>query len=158
MMLIHPQKPPEQPFSNDPQVSYTLASRYYTDANIYEQEKAAIFWKSWVYVGHASQLQQAGDYLTTDIHGQQVLIIMHQGGELGAFFNVCPHRGHQLLEGCGNTRVIVCPYHAWCFDQQGTFLRGRNLQDLKQFSEPEFNLKAVKLELFLGFVFVNFIG
>ena len=155
MMLIHPQKPPEQPFSNDPQASYTLASRYYTDANIYEQEKAAIFWKSWVYVGHTSQLQQAGDYLTTDIHGQQVLIIMHQGGELGAFFNVCPHRGHQLLEGCGNTRVIVCPYHAWCFDQQGTFLRGRNLQDLKQFSEPEFNLKAVKLELFLGFVFVN---
>ena len=43
MMLIHPQKPPEQPFSNDPQASYTLASRYYTDANIYEQEKAAIF-------------------------------------------------------------------------------------------------------------------
>jgi hypothetical protein len=36
MMLIHPQKPPEQPFSNDPQASYTLASRYYTDANIYE--------------------------------------------------------------------------------------------------------------------------
>jgi choline monooxygenase len=60
-----------------------------------------------------------------------------------------------LLEACGNARVIVCPYHAWCFDQQGAFLRGRNLQDLKHFSAPDFNLKPIKLELFLGFVFVN---
>lgn len=43
MALIHPQKPLEQPFTNDPQASYTLPSRFYTDADIYEQEKAAIF-------------------------------------------------------------------------------------------------------------------
>jgi choline monooxygenase len=155
MNLIHPLKPAEQLFTDDPQGSYTMASRYYTSGDIYEQEKVDIFWQSWVYVGHASQIQNFGDYITANVHGQQVMVVRDKDGELGAFFNVCPHRGHQLLEGCGNKKVIVCPYHAWCFDQKGTFIRGRNLQDLKGFSQPEFNLKPVKLELFLGFVFVN---
>ena len=106
MTLIHPQKPMEHPFTDDSQASYTIASRYYTDEDIYKQEKAAIFWKSWVYVGHASQLKQAGDYITAQVHGQQVLVMRDEAGEIGAFFNVCPHRGHQLLEGCGSARVI----------------------------------------------------
>jgi len=155
MALIHPQKPIEHAFCDDPQSAYTMAARYYTDEEVYEQEKAAIFWQSWVHVGHSSKLKNAGDYLTTQLHGQQVMVMRDEAGDLGAFFNVCPHRGHQLLEGCGNTRVVVCPYHAWCFDKQGNFLRGRNLQDLKGFSPTDFNLKTVKIEVFLGFLFVN---
>jgi choline monooxygenase len=155
MNLIHPIKSIEQPFDADPQKSYTMAARYYTDEVIYQQEKADIFWQSWVYIGHSSQLKDAGDYVTANLHGQEVMVVRDQEGQLGAFFNVCPHRGHQLLTGCGNTRAIVCPYHAWCFDQQGQFLRGRNLQDLKDFSNQEFNLKPVNIEQFLGFIFVN---
>ena len=91
MNLIHPMKSIEQPFDADPQKSYTMAARYYTDENIYQQEKADIFWQSWVYIGHSSQLKDAGDYITANLHGQEVMVVRDQEGQLGAFFNVCPH-------------------------------------------------------------------
>ena len=76
--------------------SFTLPSRYYVDPDIHEQEIRKIFQRSWLYVGHLSDLPEVGSYLTEDLAGQPILVVRAQDKELRAFFNVCQHRGLQV--------------------------------------------------------------
>jgi len=76
-------------------------------------------------------------------------------GELRAFYNVCKHRAHQLLEGEGTTRSIVCPYHAWTYDLQGKLTGARHTSSLVDFDTGSVCLDSVRVEEFGGFVFVN---
>jgi len=100
-------------FSETAQHSYTLPSRYYLDQSIYELEMQKIFLRSWLYVGHVSDLPKTGSYLTETIAGQPIVVVHDQDGEIRVFFNVCQHRGHILLTGRGQIKNrIVCPYHA----------------------------------------------
>ena len=98
-------QPPDIPFDQDPERSYTIASRFYLDADIYEQEKEAIFYRNWWYAGHQSQLAEPGCYLTVQILEQSIIVIRNKSGDLKAYYNVCQHRGHELLSGSG---VVVC--------------------------------------------------
>ena len=66
-----------------------------------EDEKRLIFKKTWQLVGHASDVAVPGSYMTAAIAGQHVAVVRGRDGELRAFFNVCQHRGHLLLEGKG---------------------------------------------------------
>ena len=101
-----------QPLSEDPSRSWTIPSRLYTDPDVYADEKQAIFARTWHYVGHLSRLAEPGDYLTLEIADESVFVMRGEDGRLRGFFNVCRHRAHRLLEGAGNSRTIVCPYHA----------------------------------------------
>ena len=65
----------DAPFHSDAAKSYTLPARFYTDDTVYGLEKEAIFYKSWWYAGHVSQVQKTGDYLTTRIHEQNLSLI-----------------------------------------------------------------------------------
>ncbi|MEL6792569.1 MAG: Rieske 2Fe-2S domain-containing protein, partial [Pseudomonadota bacterium] len=97
--------PADQPFRADPKQSFTLPARYYTDAGIFEAEKSAIFYRTWHYAGHASQVAEPGMFFTTQIHEQNVFVARGRDGALRAFFNVCAHRGHELLTGAGKKNV-----------------------------------------------------
>ena len=72
------------PLHPNPAESFTLPARFYHDAEIYDKEKSAIFYRSWIYVGHQSQLAKAGDYLTAGIHEQNVFVIRNASGTLNA--------------------------------------------------------------------------
>ena len=143
------------PFRKDPKHSFTLPARFYTDAAIFEAEKAAIFYRTWHYAGHISQVAKPGQYLTTRVHEQNVLVARGRDGELRAFFNVCPHRGHELLSGSGKKNVITCPYHAWAFDFDGQLENARNSENVAGFDKADFSLKPVRVEVFCGLVLVN---
>ncbi|HSF93504.1 MAG TPA: aromatic ring-hydroxylating dioxygenase subunit alpha [Thermohalobaculum sp.] len=145
----------DQPFRADPKTSYTLPARFYTDPGIYEAEKPAIFYRTWHYAGHVSQVSQPGSYITTRIHEQNVFVARGRDGELRAFFNVCTHRGHELLQGAGRKNVITCPYHAWAFDFDGRLVNARNSENVKGFKKCEFSLKPVRVEVFCGLLLVN---
>ena len=134
---------------------YTLPSRYYLDADIFEREKEAIFYRNWHYVCHASEIDKPGDYVTTRVADEQLFVIRGHDGELRGFYNVCRHRAHQLLQGSGNTRTIVCPYHAWSYTTSGELGYARNAENVDGFDPTQFCLPQVKVELFLGFVFIN---
>ena len=142
-------------FCMNPAESFTIPARFYTDPEIYEMEKEAIFYRNWWCMGHKSQVAVAGQYLTAQIHEQNVFVVRGRDGELNAFYNVCPHRGHELLDGQGRANLIVCPYHAWSFDLDGSLKAARNTQDMQSFNKCEFGLKPVRVEEFCGFVFVN---
>lgn len=142
-------------FRDDAASSFTMPARFYLDESIYEAEKNAIFFNSWWYAGHVSQVAKSGDYLTAAVHDQNVFVTRDQGNQLHGFYNVCQHRGHELLEGAGNVRAIICPYHAWTYGLDGTLQGARNTNNVDGFNRCEFSLKAVQVEVFCGMVFVN---
>jgi choline monooxygenase len=145
-----------RPLTNDPTTSFTLPARWYTDPEVYEREKKAIFYKTWHYVGHTSQVAKPGDYVTGRIADQRVFVIRGRDGQLRAFHNVCQHRGHHLLQGAGNVALFVtCPYHAWAYDTEGKLRTARNCDHLKDFRKEEFGLPPIKVQEFCGFLFVN---
>ena len=145
----------DAPFSGDARRSFTLPARFYHDAEIYELEKDAIFARNWWYAGHVSQLAEPGSYITAQIHDQSVFVGRGKSGELKAFYNVCQHRGHELLSGTGRTNVIVCPYHAWAYDFDGNLRAARNSENVAGFNKCEFALKPVRVEALCGLIFVN---
>ncbi|MGI9463135.1 MAG: aromatic ring-hydroxylating oxygenase subunit alpha, partial [Aestuariivirgaceae bacterium] len=145
----------DAPFCKDPASSYTLPARFYHDAAIHELEKDAIFARNWWYAGHKSQLAEPGSYMTTRIQDQSVFVGRSETGELKAFFNVCQHRGHELLQGAGRTNIIVCPYHAWSYDFDGNLRAARNSENMSGFNKCDFSLKPVRVEELCGLIFVN---
>ena len=140
---------------SNPSESFTLPARFYTDPAIYEAEKTAIFYKSWWCAGHKSQLPKPGSYITTAIHEQGVVVTRDQNGLLHAFYNVCQHRGHELVKGAGEARIFTCPYHAWTYNLDGALRTARLTKALPDFKACDFALKPVRVEEFCGFVFVN---
>lgn len=145
----------DRDFGTDPRSSHTLPARYYYDDAIYRAEKEAIFYRSWWYAGHVSQLTEAGAFLTTKIHEQNVFVVRGKDGELKAFYNVCQHRGHELLQGTGKVRAIICPYHAWTYSLDGDLVGARNTGDMPDFNRCNFSLKPVQIENFCGMIFIN---
>lgn len=139
----------------DPAHSYTLPARLYIDPVVFEKEKEAIFYKSWSFVCAANSLAEPGAYATTRIGNQNIAIIRNRDGEIRAFHNVCSHRGHELLKGEGQTRMIVCPYHAWTYDLDGQLKSNSITRTVDNFDTSEFCLKPVRVEQFLGFLWVN---
>ena len=79
----------EKPLSGDAGRSYTMPARYYTDPDVYEREKEAIFARTWHYVGHESHVRGPGDYLTRQIADESVFAMRGEDGRLRGFFNVC---------------------------------------------------------------------
>ena len=145
----------DAPFTRDPKASFTLPARYYFDTEIYAREREAIFYRDWIYAGHQSQVAEPGDYFTVKIHQQNVFVVRDKQGSINAFYNVCQHRGHELLQGAGKASNIVCPYHAWTYGHDGALIAARNSQRVKGFNKCDFSLKPVRVEEFCGLIFIN---
>ncbi len=145
----------DAPFCKDPAKSFTLPARFYHDKEVYELEKEAVFACNWWYAGHVSQLAEPGSYITVQIHEQSIFVGRTEAGELKAFYNVCQHRGHELLQGAGRTNLVVCPYHAWSYDFHGNLRAARNSENMAGFKKCDFALKPVRVEELCGLVFVN---
>lgn len=145
----------DAPFRANPAESFTIPARFYNDPEIYELEKPAIFYRSWWFCAHRSQLSEPGSYVTSKIMDQNIVVACTHDRTLKAFYNVCQHRGHELVQGSGKKAVFTCPYHAWTYDLNGQFKRGRNTEQMSGFEACEFALKPVQVEEYCGFVFVN---
>jgi phenylpropionate dioxygenase-like ring-hydroxylating dioxygenase large terminal subunit len=96
----------------------------YIDQELFELEMEHLFANTWNYVGHASQIPNPGDYFTTTIGTQPVLMVRHTDGEVKVLYNRCPHKGVKIaVDGCGSTgKFFRCPYHAWTFRTDGSLL------------------------------------
>ncbi len=83
--------------------------RFYTDQNAFEHEKENVFAKSWICVAHSSELANANDYVTREIIGESIVLVRGRDKVLRAFYNVCPHRGHQLLSSGKSKKCDYLP-------------------------------------------------
>ena len=133
----------------------SLDARYYTDPQVFEVEKAGLLARTWQFACHASQLENAGDYVAFDLNGESLFSIKGKDKKIRTFYNVCQHRAHQLVSGEGSTRVLVCPYHAWAYELNGKLRAARNAKSVPGFDIASICLTEVRTEVFLGFVFVN---
>lgn len=99
---------------------FQVATAAYRDPAVFQAELDNIFYKTWIYVGHESELAQPGDFKSTLIGLQPVIATRSQHGDIHVFFNSCRHRGAILCrEERGNTRVCNCPYHGWSYRPSG---------------------------------------
>lgn len=127
----------------------------YTSDEFLAQEIEHVFAKEWFCAGRASSLKQPGDYTTLELAGQPIMVLRDGDGGLRAQSNVCLHRMSTLLEGSGNTRSIVCPYHAWTYNLDGN-LRGAPAMTLNEgFDKKGYCLPQVRCEEWLGWIMVS---
>ncbi|MEM6941108.1 MAG: SRPBCC family protein [Pseudomonadota bacterium] len=127
----------------------------YTSQEFLDAELKHIFREDWFCVGRASALARPGDYLTVDLADQPVIVLRDKQGDIRAMSNVCLHRMSTLLEGRGRTSAIVCPYHAWTYNLDGS-LRGAPAMGLNDaFCKGSYKLPQVRCEEWLGWVFVT---
>ena len=96
----------------------------YISQELFELEATHLFANTWIYVGHASQIPQSGDYYTTTVGTQPVVMVRQADGSIKVLHNRCPHKGVKVAgEVCGNTgRFFRCPYHAWTFKTDGKLM------------------------------------
>ena len=137
------------------EVIRSLDARYYTDPQVFEIEKAGVLAKTWQFGCHTSELAEIGAYVTFEIAGENLFAIRGRDDKIRVFYNVCQHRAHQLVQGAGTTRVVVCPYHAWTYELTGTLRAAPNSKSMDGFDASKICLTEVRCEEFLGFLFVN---
>ncbi|MDG2333264.1 MAG: aromatic ring-hydroxylating dioxygenase subunit alpha [Myxococcota bacterium] len=136
----------------------TLPTHYYLDAAHHEKELARVWYRNWVYVCRADELEGPRAYRVFDIGTQQVLVVRDQEGKLQAFHNTCRHRGSQLVqnqEGRLPGGLITCPYHCWAYDLEGKLRRLSGGSPPPGFDKSEHALYGVGIQEWKGFVFVH---
>jgi Rieske 2Fe-2S family protein len=145
----------------------TLPREHYLSDEMFAREKERIFCREWFCAGREEQIPAAGDYLLLDIAGESVLVVRTKEGALAAHYNVCRHRGSQLVmpdgappcsdagpSGCfGGT--IRCPYHSWTYNLDGTLRTAPYLEEGTDLCRADLPLYPVGLETWGGFIFLN---
>ena len=134
--------------------------RAYVDPAIFDLELERIFGRLWIYVAHESQLKKPGDFVRTNLAGNEVLITRDEAGQICALYNRCPHRGARIcMVDHGSSRLFSCPYHAWVFRPDGSlatvphrksYPANFDLDDPQNHMQP-----AGQIAIYRGFVFAN---
>ena len=134
----------------------TLPPACYTDAEFYEFEKEAVFNHEWLCIGRESWVPEPGDYFTSSIVGEPLLVTRTREGELRAMSSVCQHRGMLVAEGRGNARGFVCPYHHWTYGLDGALVTAPAMNKTCNFDKSKHGLPRIRTEVWQGFLFINF--
>jgi choline monooxygenase len=136
--------------------AWTLPAHLYTDPATFAAEKEKIFARTWQVVGHASQVEKAGDYFTTQLLGEPLLFVRGAEGTLRGFYNVCRHRAGPPAEGCGSRKLFRCGYHGWTYGLDGSLISATEIEGIEGFRADDFSLVPVRTEEWFNFVFANF--
>ena len=131
-----------------------MPTEVYTSPDFVEAELKHIFSKDWYCVGRADELSEAGDYVSAELAGQPIIVLRDREGSLRTMSNVCLHRMSTLLQGRGNTKSIVCPYHAWTYNLDGKLRGAPAMTQNEGFCKDHYKLPQVRCEEWLGWVFV----
>ena len=135
-------------------INHSLDRPFYVNDKIFDLDIKNIFSKQWVFVGHTSRIPNIGDYFLFDIGNESMIIIRDKENIIHAHYNVCRHRGsHICLETEGNKKLLLCPYHAWSFNLDGTIKSARLMEE--DFNKDEWSLHKCNLKVFEGLIFIN---
>jgi choline monooxygenase len=135
--------------------AWTLPARLYTDPRVCGEEKEKIFSRTWQVVGHSSQVLHPGDYFTTELVGEPLVLARGVDGVLRGFYNVCRHRAGPPAEGCGSRKLFRCGYHGWTYALDGALISATEIEGVEGFRPEDFALAPVRTEEWFNLVFVN---
>ena len=140
-----------QPFER----AHAMPKSVYTSPDFLDLEHRHLFGRAWLCAGRADSLASPGDYLTMDIAGEPVIVLRDHDGHLRAMSNVCRHRMSTLLQGRGQVRSIVCPYHAWTYNLDGSLRAAPAMEANTAFCKDSLGLPALRVENWLGWIMVT---
>jgi len=128
----------------------------YTDAEVFQLEMERLWSRTWIYVGHASQIPHPGDFLTLDVAGQPVIVVRHSDDSVRVLLNRCAHKGTKVLYApAGNAgKTFRCPYHAWTYRTDGSLLQVP-LKEGYAADVQHNGLTKISSETYRGFIFAR---
>ncbi len=132
-----------------------MPAAYYTSAEYLELEKETLFRKQWICIGHVGEVPNAGDFFTTELVGEPLLVVRQATGGIAVLSNVCRHRGHLVAEGKGTATRFVCGYHGWSYTQDGRLLAAPLIKEGPHFSKKDCRLPEIPSTVWDGYLFVN---
>ncbi len=101
----------------------TISRKLFSDQILYQFEQEKIFARSWLFVGHESLIPNAGDFFTSYMGEESIILARGKSGEIHAMLNSCRHRGTRVCRSDhGNTAAFYCPYHGWSYDSAGRLI------------------------------------
>lgn len=130
-----------------------LAREFYADQAIFDAEMDRVVARQWIYVDHVSRIPSPGDYFLFDVGQESIIVTRRRDGGIGAFYNVCRHRGSRVcLEKEGNSSIFVCPYHAWTYNLDGSLRAAAHMP--KAFDKEEAGLEPCHVRELEGLIFL----
>jgi len=134
-----------------------LPTGRYQGTAFYALEVEHVWNKSWLFVGHVSELEKAGSYKLFSEMGRSVIVSRGEDHVIRAFHNTCRHRGAEILvQPTGVAKRFICPYHAWGYNLSGELVSVPELEDFPCLEKEEKSLLPVRCEVFRGFMYINF--
>jgi nitrite reductase/ring-hydroxylating ferredoxin subunit len=135
-----------------------LPAKCYTDPEFYAFEVEKVFMRNWLPVGRIDQVARPGDYFTATRFGEPIVVVRDKQQQLHAFSNVCRHRNFPVAQGQGNCRTsgFVCPYHGWAYELNGQLRSAPFMDRTASFETKSWRLPRLGVDVWQGFVFVNF--
>ncbi len=151
----------EQPLVMQTPNKFRVHTRAYTDPGVFQMEMERIFNKTWVYVGHTSEIPNRGDFKTSHIGLQPVIMTRSDDDRINVVVNRCMHRGTVVCrETTGNAKEFSCPYHGWLYANDGKLIAVADRKALggyaDDFEAPEGLFRLPCIEVYRGFVFASF--
>lgn len=132
---------------------FSLQQPFYIDPDFYKVDLDLIWYRDWLFVGHDCEVAKPGSFFTVQVGDYPVVIVRGRDGQLRAFHNSCRHRGSRVCTtDKGTSARLVCPYHQWTYDLDGSLVFARQMADT--FDKADFSLKPVACESVAGYIFI----
>lgn len=136
------------------QPGYTMPGELYASELVYRAELERIWRRGWLFVGHACEVREPGDYFTFAVDGDSLIVIRDDDGEINALWNVCRHRGTELCDQPhGRVGRLVCPYHQWTYGRDGALASCRGMQD--EVDKSQLGLMRAQVRVVEGLIYVS---
>jgi choline monooxygenase len=134
----------------------TIPAPWYVDPRIAELERLNVFGRTWQLVARTNQLEKPGEFVSTTLGGEPIVIVRGNDNILRGFFNVCRHHAAAVVtQPCGQTNLLHCPYHGWNYGLDGSLKGMPEFEGVKNFDRDQNGLIPVRVDTWECFVFVN---
>lgn len=137
----------------DRKPGYSLPRDFYVDDAIFRADLAAVFETDWLFACSVAEIRRPGDYVTLQIGDNPVVVLRDRDGQVAAFHNTCRHRGSMICQKeQGRANRLVCPYHQWVYELDGTLVNARQMPE--DFDKSAHSLAPVHVEVICGMVYI----
>ncbi len=134
----------------------TIPASWYVEEGIAELERRAVFGGTWQVAARVDQLQQPGQFVTTEVAGEPLVVVRGADHQLRTFYNVCRHHAAAVVtEEQGTASILRCPYHGWSYGLDGSLKGAPEFEGVCCFDRSRNGLVPVRVETWEQFVFVN---